>query len=71
MNVVFPCDFKIKLCSECYNQFDIYQPFCVFPLEPQQNNLSNPQTYSEPCQTSKMKCFAKIVNGFKGINIFC
>ena len=32
-------------------------------LEPQQNNLSNPEAYSEPCQTSKMGCFAKIVNG--------
>ena len=32
-------------------------------LEQKQNNLSNPEAYSELCQTSKMKCFAKIVNG--------
>ena len=31
-------------------------------LEPGQNNLSNPEAYSKPCQTSKMQCFAKIVN---------
>ena len=24
--------------------------------EPQQNKLSNPEVYSEPCQTSKMFC---------------
>ena len=23
------------------------------------------EAYSEPCQTSKMECFAKIVNGFR------
>ena len=34
----------------------------VFFLEPRQNNLSNPEAYSEPCQTSKMKHFLKIVN---------
>ena len=26
--------------------------------------------YSEPCQTSKMECFAKIVNGLKLLIIF-
>ena len=26
-------------------------------------NICNPETYSEPCQTSKMKQFPKIVNG--------
>ena len=31
--------------------------------KPQQNNLSNPEEYTELCQTSKMKYFAKIVNG--------
>ena len=36
-------------------------------LEPGQNNLSNPEAYSEPCQTSKMDCFAKIVNGWKSL----
>ena len=33
----------------------------LYPLEPQQNNLSNPETNSELYQTSKMECFAKIV----------
>ena len=28
------------------------------------------QAYSEPCQTSKVEPFAKIVNGFKKITIF-
>ena len=31
-------------------------------LEPRQNNLSNPDAYSELCQTSKMEFFAKIVS---------
>ena len=56
---------------EYYNQFVIYQPFHEALLEPQQNNLSNPEAYSEPCQTwvwvqlqsLKMGYFAKIVNG--------
>ena len=30
----------------------------------------NPETYSEPCQTSKMKSFDKIVNGFQPITVF-
>ena len=41
-----------------YNQFGIYQPFRVSLLEPQQSNLSNQEAYLEPCQISKMKCFA-------------
>ena len=41
--------------------------FRVSLLEPAQNNLSNPEVYSEPCQTSKMDCFAKIVNGWKSL----
>ena len=28
------------------------------------------EAYSEPCQTSKMKCFAKIINGLKLLTIF-
>ena len=28
------------------------------------------EAYSEPCETSKMKLFAKIVNGFKSLIIF-
>ena len=31
-------------------------------LESRQKNLGNPETHSEPCQASKMECFAKIVN---------
>ena len=27
------------------------------------NNLSNPKAYSDPSQTSKMECLAKMVNG--------
>ena len=42
----------------------IYSKYsCLSLLEPVQNNLSNPEVYSEPCQTSKMDCFAKILNG--------
>ena len=29
-----------------------------------------PETYSEPCQTAKIECFAKIVNGSKPLTIF-
>ena len=32
-------------------------------IEPRQNNLSNPEAYSELCQTPKMEYFAKIING--------
>ena len=39
-------------------------------LEPRQVNLSYPETYSEPCQISKMEFFAKIVNGYKRISFF-
>ena len=28
-------------------------------LESRQNNVSNQEAHSEPCQTSKMECFAK------------
>ena len=53
---------KFLVWSEYDNQFGIYQTSCVL-LEPQQNNLSNPEVYSEPCQASKMECFGEIVNG--------
>ena len=43
-------------------RLNIYQPSFVSLQEPQQKNLINPEAYSETCQTSKMKCFAKIVN---------
>ena len=29
-----------------------------------------PETYTEPCQVSKMGYFAKIVNGFQALTIF-
>ena len=42
----------------------IYSKYsCLSLLEPVQNNLSNPEVYSEPCQISKMDCFVKILNG--------
>ena len=28
------------------------------------------EAYSESCQTSKMECFAKIVNGYKLLTVF-
>ena len=31
-------------------------------LELRQSNLSNPEAYAKPCQTSNMEYFAKIVN---------
>ena len=72
LNVVLPCTVwlqnKGKILSEYYNQLDISL------LEPAQNNLSNPEAYLEPCQTSKMDCFAKIVNSWKSlkvVNYFC
>ena len=60
-------DFRIReklefgvntIISLIYNKYSL-----VSLLEPVQNNLSNPEVYSEPCQTSKMDCFAKILNG--------
>ena len=59
---------KFLVWSEYYSQFGIYQhshiPVYLSFLEPQQNNcFSNPEAYSEPCQTPKMECIAKIVNG--------
>ena len=53
---------KIIIWSEYYNQFDIYQPSSLSLLKPGQNNLSNQEKYSGPCQPSKMKCLAKKVN---------
>ena len=54
---------KFLVWSEYYKQFGIYQPFRVSLLEPRQNKVSNPEAHSEPCQTSKMQCSVKIVNG--------
>ena len=61
-------DFRIREnskfgVSEYYNQLGIYQLSCASLLEPRQSNLSNPETYSDPGQASKIECFAKIING--------
>ena len=61
---------KFFVWSEYYNQFDIYQTSCVPLLKPWQNNLSDPEAYPEPCQTSKMDCFVKIVNGLNLLTFF-
>ena len=45
--------------SEHYNQLGIYQTFHASILEPRQGNWSNPEAYSESCQTSEMQGFAK------------
>ena len=39
-------------------------------IKPRQNNLSDPEAYPEPCQTSKIDCFVKIVNGLNLLNFF-
>ena len=36
-----------------------------------QRRLLKIYAYSEPCQTSKLKCFKKIVDGLKPLNYFC
>ena len=33
-------------------------------------NSSQSETYSEPCQTSRMRNFGKIVNGLKSVTVF-
>ena len=54
---------KVLVWSEYFNQYGIYQCSIVYRLEIWQNNLNIPEAYSEPGQTSKKECFAKIVNG--------
>ena len=61
---------KFFVWSEYYNQFDIYQPSRVSLLKPRQNNLKDPEAYPEPCQTSKMDCFVKIVNDLNLLTFF-
>ena len=61
---------KFFVWSEYYNQFGIYQPSRVSLLKPWKNNLSDPEAYPEPCQTSKMDCFVKIVNGLNLLTFF-
>ena len=45
---------NLLVWSEYYDQFGKYQPPCVTLLEPRQSNLSNPEAYSQPYQTSKI-----------------
>ena len=65
--------FFAKRYLHCTSFFQL-KPTCVWcifrfldshlsPLGPRQNNLSNPEAYSEPCQTYNTECLAKIVNG--------
>ena len=61
---------EILIWRENYNHFAKYQCSHAFPLEPQQNNFSNSQAYSEPCQTSKMECFEEVVNSWKLLTYF-
>ena len=61
---------KFFVWTEYYNQFDIYQPSRVSLLKPRQNNLKDPEAYPEPCQTSKMDCFVKIVNDLNLLTFF-
>ena len=35
------------------------------------NHITDLEAYSEPCQTSKMKGFARIFIGFLVVNYFC
>ena len=48
-----------------------HQPSRVSLLELRQNNLSNPEAYSEPCKTSKINLFCEDSQWMKTINIFC
>ena len=52
------------------NQFGIYQTSRASLLKPWKNNLSDPEAYPEPCQTSKMDCFVKIVIGLNLLTFF-
>ena len=48
----------------------MYQPSRVSLLKPWKNNLIDPEAYPEPCQTSQMDCFVKIVNGLNLLTFF-
>ena len=61
---------KLFVSSEYYNHLGTYQPSRVSLLKPWQNYLSDPEAYPEPCQTSKMDCFVKIVNGLNLLTFF-
>ena len=60
------CEFRIRgKCKSGVNtiiSLAYIKHFSVFLLELQQNNLSNPDVYSEPCQTSKMECLVNSYN---------
>ena len=60
----FRIRWKLLVWDEYYNEFGIYQTFQYIPLRTTKNNLSNPEECSEPCQTSKMESFAKMVNSY-------
>ena len=51
---------KLFVWSEYFDQFGIYEPSCMSLLETRQSNISNPEVYSDSCQTSKMECLVKI-----------
>ena len=69
-------DFKISrkffVWSEHYNKFGLCQLFGVALWEPQQNNVSNPEAYSEPCQTYMMQyaVYTKNSQWLKTLNFF-
>ena len=44
-----------------YSQFGIYQTILSTLWQPRQNNLSDPEIYSEPCQISMIECFVKTI----------
>ena len=37
--------------------------YCPEKVNMESRTVPRPEAYSEPCQTSKIKCFVKIVNG--------
>ena len=62
---------KFLIWSEYYNQSGIYQTFlCISPRTTATEILSNPEAYSEPCQTSKIGCFTKTIKGLKSLTFF-
>ena len=60
---------KFLVWSEIYDQFDIYQLYCVSLLESQESNLSNPESYSETSQTSDW-VFYENSQWLKAVNFF-
>ena len=56
---------KLNTKKSSYNTSKIVLVFTVIRII----NHST-EVYSEPCQTTKMKCLTKIVNGLKPLTIF-